>query len=172
MLGCHACIRTVIRAVFSDALEFSRLPRLPASVQNSIPSRRTPPWQPRRRHATVATAVEALPRRADTSNQPFAGGIGKQVTEYKKTHLEKELVYLKDPVKLADHTVGLLRQRDPQKALEIVRLGSKRMRCTVSWNHIIDYEMSTGRVNNAMKLYNEVRKQCITKWLAKLISPR
>ena len=108
----------------------------------------------------------------DASKRPFAGGTGKQVTEYKKTQLEKELVYLKDPVKLADHTVGLLRQSNPQKALEIVRLGSKRMQCTVSWNHVIDYEMSTGRVNNAMKLYNEVRMQYPAKRPAKLNSPR
>ena len=57
---------------------------------------------------------------------------------------------------LAEHTVKLLREDDFQKALEIVRLASKDVECTVSWNHLIDYEMSKARVSNAVKLYNEV----------------
>ena len=64
--------------------------------------------------------------------------------------------WLKDPLKLAQHTVRLLREDDVEKALEIVRLASKDVECTVSWNHLIDYEMSKARVNNALKLYNEV----------------
>ena len=59
-------------------------------------------------------------------------------------------------MRLADHTVRLLRGNDFLKALEIVRLASKNVECTVSWNHLIDYEMSKARVNNALKLYNEV----------------
>lgn len=75
---------------------------------------------------------------------------------YKRSNLELELRWLKDPVKLADHTVKLLREDDSQKALAIVRLASKDVECTVSWNHLIDYEMSKARVANALKLYNEV----------------
>jgi len=90
--------------------------------------------------------------------------------EFKRTALEQELVYLGDPVKLAGHTVGLLRQSAPNKALELVRLGSKRMACTVSWNHLIDYEMSQGRVNSAMKLYNEVQRHYKAKTIVKLKS--
>lgn len=75
---------------------------------------------------------------------------------YKKSNLELELRWLKDPVRLADHTVKLLRQDDFAKALEIVRLASKDVECTVSWNHLIDYEMSKARVSKAVKLYNEV----------------
>ena len=71
-------------------------------------------------------------------------------------HLKLELRWLKDPVKLADHTVKLLRDDDFLKALELVRLASKDVECTVSWNHLIDYEMSKARVTEAVKLYNEV----------------
>lgn len=59
-------------------------------------------------------------------------------------------------MKLADHTVKLLRDDDFLKALELVRLASKDLECTVSWNHLIDYEMSKARVTEAVKLYNEV----------------
>ena len=75
---------------------------------------------------------------------------------YRKSHLKLELRWLKDPVKLADHTVKLLRDDDLLKALELVRLASKDVECTVSWNHLIDYEMSKARVTEAVKLYNEV----------------
>ena len=75
---------------------------------------------------------------------------------YKKSNLELEARWLKDPVKLADHTVKLLREDDPEKALGIVKLASKDVECTVSWNHLIDYEMSKARVTNAVKLYNDV----------------
>ena len=75
---------------------------------------------------------------------------------YNKSHLRLELRWLKDPVKLADRTVKLLRDDDFLKALELVRLASKDVECTVSWNHLIDYEMSKARVTEAVKLYNEV----------------
>ncbi len=58
-------------------------------------------------------------------------------------------------MKLANHTVKLLQGDDFEKALEIVRLASKNVECTVSWNHLIDYDMSKARVTNAVKLYNE-----------------
>ena len=78
------------------------------------------------------------------------------IESYNKSNLERELRWLKDPVKLADHTVNLLRKDHFQKAVEIVRLASKDSECTVSWNHLIDYEMSTAKVDNAFKLFNEV----------------
>ena len=78
-----------------------------------------------------------------------------KVESYKRSNLQLELRWLKDPVKLADHTVKLLREDDLTKALELVRLASKDVECTVSWNHLIDYEMSKARVAAAVKLYNE-----------------
>lgn len=68
----------------------------------------------------------------------------------------KELVWLQDPVKLAENTISLLRNDDHEKALDTVRLASKKESCTVSWNHLIDYDMSKGKVQKAVKIYNEV----------------
>ena len=59
-------------------------------------------------------------------------------------------------MRLADHTVRLLREEAFEKALEIVRLASKDVDCTVSWNHLINFEMTKARVSSAVKLYNEV----------------
>ena len=84
-------------------------------------------------------------------------------TEFKQTELEQELRYLRDPLKLAEHTVSLLRQDDHKKALELVRIASRRMACTVSWNHIIDYDMGQGKVSTAIKTYNEVTTRSVCR---------
>ena len=83
-------------------------------------------------------------------------GVGDKETQFKRTELEQELRYLRDPLKLAENTVSLLRQDDHKKALELVRIASRTMACTVSWNHIIDYDMGRGKVSAAIKTYNEV----------------
>ncbi|KAL8946721.1 MAG: hypothetical protein Q9222_006921 [Ikaeria aurantiellina] len=74
----------------------------------------------------------------------------------KKKSLEVEMLFLQDPLKLAENTISLLRKDDLEKALEIVRVASKRRQCIVSWNHIIDYRMSKGHYTQAVKTYNEV----------------
>ncbi|KAI9721127.1 MAG: hypothetical protein M1812_002608 [Candelaria pacifica] len=73
--------------------------------------------------------------------------------------LEQELRYLKDPMKLADHIRYTLRDENPEKSVELVRMASKDMQCTVSWNHIVDFQMTFGRVNAALKTYNEMKKR-------------
>ncbi|KAL8723758.1 MAG: hypothetical protein Q9225_000053 [Loekoesia sp. 1 TL-2023] len=90
------------------------------------------------------------------------GGLWKP-TDFDDTmrekQLEKELLYLRDPLDLAENTIGLLRKDDAEKALNMVRMASKWSRCTVSWNHLIDYEMSKGRFVEAMSRYNEMKKR-------------
>ncbi|KAK5160302.1 hypothetical protein LTR04_004561, partial [Oleoguttula sp. CCFEE 6159] len=73
--------------------------------------------------------------------------------------LRAELKYLKDPLKLADHVRQVLRENDEEKAHALVRLASKDMQCTVSWNHVIDWQMSRNKVNAALKTYNEMKKR-------------
>ncbi|KAL8663395.1 MAG: hypothetical protein Q9202_003914 [Teloschistes flavicans] len=83
-----------------------------------------------------------------------------QVSAEKKTReLKQELTYLEDPLKLAENTVKLLRKDDHEKALDIVRMATKRTSCVVSWNHIIDYQMSKGKIQPAEKIYNEMKKR-------------
>ncbi|KAL8715084.1 MAG: hypothetical protein Q9220_001041 [cf. Caloplaca sp. 1 TL-2023] len=83
-------------------------------------------------------------------------GIKDEDTKKKEKWLEVELAYLQDPLKLAENTISLLRKDDLEKALDMVRVASKQRQCIVSWNHIIDYQMSNGRYNLAVKVYNEV----------------
>lgn len=60
-------------------------------------------------------------------------------------------------MKLGDYVRNTLREGDDKKALELVRAASRTVDCTVSWNHLLDYGLSKGMVNNTFKLYNEVR---------------
>ncbi|KAG9547831.1 hypothetical protein KCV01_g23962, partial [Aureobasidium melanogenum] len=50
--------------------------------------------------------------------------------------IRRELQYLPDPLKLADHVRGVLKKGDVEKALGLTRIASKDMECIVSWNHI------------------------------------
>ena len=92
------------------------------------------------------------------------GNHGKRLTTPPRFTLEKELRYLTDPLELAKRTVDLLRSGDHAHALELVRLASRTMPCTVSWNHIIDFAMSKDRVNDACKTYNEVTGFTMEPW--------
>ena len=73
--------------------------------------------------------------------------------------VKKELQYLKDPLALADRVRSLLKDADapdPAKAYSMVRIASRSLLCTVAWNHVMDFEMSKGRLSQALKAYNEV----------------
>ncbi|MCJ1243228.1 hypothetical protein MMC30_000425 [Trapelia coarctata] len=96
-----------------------------------------------------------------TELEPADNGenTGKRITAFPQTALERELRYLTDPLKLAQNTLDLLRRDEHVKALELVRLASRKMPCTVSWNHIIDYDMNKDKVNAAWKTYNEMKKR-------------
>lgn len=70
--------------------------------------------------------------------------------------VRRELQFLPDPLKLADHVRGVLKKGDVEKALALARIASKDMECVVSWNHIIGHLLSEKQVSAALKLYNEV----------------
>ncbi len=70
--------------------------------------------------------------------------------------IRKELVYLLDPLKLADHVANLAREKRFDEAQALVREASRSFPCTVSWNHLINLQLIEGKVNGAIKTYNEV----------------
>ena len=157
MLECSACIRRCIRTIFADVLDSHRPLQHPRHrLLPQHPSRSA--WI-RRGYAIEATPIENRPAQTPPLPTPYVGRSNrpiKQETPFEKKSLKEELRWLKDPLKLAERVVALLRKDEFQKALELVRLASKDIQCTVSWNHLVDYEMSKGRVTNASKIYNEV----------------
>lgn len=161
MLHCSACIRTCIRTVFSRLSSTQLI--LTSSPPHLLASQATrcSIWL-RRGYTTEAYLTRHVP---GSEPAPFPHDrthiSDAKFEQDQKSKLALEVRWLKDPVKLADHTVKLLREDQFEKALDIVRLASRDVVSTVSWNHLIDYEMSKARVPNAVKLYNEVSSSLV-----------
>lgn len=161
MLTCNACTSKTIRIVLADLVEIN--PVLKRHLRCRLVAGSSQSW-PRRTLASSAKPVVPTSTSAPTPNpmdpMPLSTKKGRQTIAapaiFDKRSLTKELVYLKDPLKLADYIDALLRQDQFDKAFELTRNAGKDMACTVSWNHLINYNMHKGRTNAAVKLYNEV----------------
>ena len=70
--------------------------------------------------------------------------------------MNKHLQHLKDPFKIAEHVLRTLEKGRFEEAALLTRKASRDTKVTVSWNHLIDYQMRNQRLNSALKLYNEV----------------
>lgn len=77
----------------------------------------------------------------------------REVTE-RETSLH--LRYLKDPLKLAEFVRQTLREDNYELAQSVVDEASASIECTVSWNHIMEWQLSKGKMNAAIKSYNDV----------------
>ena len=164
MFVCRRCTHTLLRDALPETGPVVRLPFLypplrPPSSQRSSPasSFASPASGPAARTARTDGATTSQDGDRDGLN-----GSGlilrRDRSLHKQANLRREAVYLTDPVKLAEHTLDVLRRKDdPNKALDIVRLAGKGQMCTVSWNHIIDYYLGKQMVDPAYKTYNEVR---------------
>lgn len=157
MFKCPACLWTCLRAVVPDgstSLSSSIAARQPLS-RGRVP--RAHRW-PQHRWATTQMAVAHKgSTNMELKSASHGEHIDKRTSGLSAAALERELRYLADPLKFAKNTLDLLRRDEHVKALELTRLASRKMPCTVSWNHLIDYDMSKGRVSAACKSYNEVR---------------
>ena len=171
MLECSACIQRCIRTILSD-INATAAP--PALISRASPrhlrSYNTPSWRVSRTYATEAfrqppvthsIPADLVPSQAPDGDLEDAPTRRSPVPErlYSESNLKRELVWLSDPLRLAQEVVKLLKLDSDQgyaKAEGLVRLASKQMACTVSWNHLIDYDMSKGSVKQALKHYQEV----------------
>lgn len=70
--------------------------------------------------------------------------------------IRQHLSYLNDPLKLADFVRQTLRKDDFDFAQELVRAASKNNLCVVSWNHLVEWQLSRGKLNAAISTFNEV----------------
>lgn len=145
---------------FSNATRTGERSRLEQNGQRGSPvirkttaPERAPPsehWNAQKTRAKAALVKQRT---------PYAKPIGKS-TRLTPGNISTELKYLKDPLKLADHVRYVLSQDDGEKALALVRMSSKQLANTVSWNHMIDWQMKNRRANAALDTYNEVFPAC------------
>ncbi|KAF2167717.1 hypothetical protein M409DRAFT_21869 [Zasmidium cellare ATCC 36951] len=157
MLECRACVQRCIRALTGDEVLLRRPLLLTPHLANQ---------QRRRRVATAA------PIRIDESQDALSSHFGKPNSKSPNKlsvattprgsddkALKKELEWLKDPVKLADHVHYTLRDKNVEKAINLCRLASKSMSCIVAWNNVIDWHVKNQKVNAAIDIYNEMKKR-------------
>ena len=164
MFECRACLLRGLRAIAGDACNAQTVSR----GRNRLvltPRLATPPI--RRAASTAAATKQARPNDLISTEQ-FNEGDAFDEADAKKQKglaikderaLRTELKYLSDPLKLAEHVRYTLRCNKPDKALDLCRLASKHQEVIVSWNHCVDWHMSQGRVDEAIKIYNEMKKR-------------
>jgi pentatricopeptide repeat protein len=116
---------------FDEAMESDEVPNAPERVERAV----------------VTPRAQQLTKRA------------KGIEIENKKSLEIELRYLKDPLKLSEHVKYTLKCDKLEKALDLCRLASKTMSCVVSWNAVLDALMRKNKINEALKVYNEMKKR-------------
>lgn len=79
------------------------------------------------------------------------------ISETDWNNRKRELRHLQDPLELANFVRKELGKGKATEMLQLVRMASHSMQCVVSWNHIIDHYLAQERVNDALKVYNDVR---------------
>jgi len=177
MLTCSSCMKRTLQTLVGDAVTIPPPSTVYFSARSSTSfaisphskrfyaqQRTTSPYS----NSGTATAYEkAIARKQPDKRQEWLDSrgtrpIGKAQNKPAKAApdtgfvVRKHLQYLKDPVKLADFVRKSLRSDDFDTTLEVVRSASKTLQCVVSWNHLIDYTLSKGKMNAAIKIYNEV----------------
>ena len=161
MFECRACVLRYIRAIAGDSIPAQHLTRrrLLAPQPSYLPTRRR-----------VSTVVASKNGAKDTllpGKQPVEEATAaiekpskqRVLTIPDEKNLKVELRYLGDRVKLAEHVHYTLRCQKPEKALNLCRLTSKQDQVIVSWNHCIDWHMSQNKIDDAIKIYNEMKKR-------------
>lgn len=164
MLNYSACIYKCRRTLLcsrlleaSASLPFSTVILRPRSSHNYV---RLPSSWSGRSHASIANIEQPTKLHSHPSvSVPYTKRKKRAIAEssvFSKKSLEIELSWLWDMLKLSDHTLNLLQKDEFHKAYELLKLASKKYDCTISWNHLINYEMSKGRVASAINLFNDV----------------
>ncbi|KAI0115946.1 hypothetical protein GGR51DRAFT_502664 [Nemania sp. FL0031] len=160
MFTCTACLRRVFYTLSGHSLP----KHINTSRYNLPPYRITAkPTRSSRRYATVAPHTPS----ADTTTGSIATLTSTGHGEHRAPALgrstqwaaRKELEYLNDPLHIANRVRIALNKDNFELAAGITRQASKDNNVTVSWNHLIDYQLQKGRIHAGFKLYNEMKKR-------------
>ncbi|KAF1812980.1 hypothetical protein P152DRAFT_513983 [Eremomyces bilateralis CBS 781.70] len=156
----HARFRIAVNAPTIRTLTVRRLvaegnPRTP---KNGGSERRASDSHERGSNRKDGRAADSHDRSANRKDGSGPNAVVRRPSHNPKS-LEAELRWLKDPVRLADHVQRLLLLSEVSKATEMIHLASKTQKCTVPWNLLLDHLMRSGKVNEAMKTFNDMKKR-------------
>jgi hypothetical protein len=146
--------RNIVRKSETRPTQLSEVERLSRKGetpwQNSAVAANQKKWE------RTALRQPPAPRVYETPNLAKLGIRDPSVSERDWNLRKRELRYLQDPLELATFVKKELWKDKPTEMLQLVRMASHSMQCIVSWNHIIDYFLAKERVNDALKVYNDV----------------
>ncbi|CZR59215.1 uncharacterized protein PAC_09107 [Phialocephala subalpina] len=167
MLTCQGCMRHCLQAIIGDSISLSTNPRIAITASISRPLARNYTSTPSR-----SSALSENKEKEPKALQPWQMKMNKRMAgkELKSMRAraadditEREtsihLRYLRDPIKLAEFVRRSLRQNNFDLAQKIVKAASPTVACIVSWNHLIEWQLSKGRMNAAFKVYNEMKRR-------------
>ncbi|KAK3944236.1 hypothetical protein QBC46DRAFT_305368 [Diplogelasinospora grovesii] len=138
MFVCRACLRRTL----------GPRPLYPLRAATSFASSR-------RGYATAVTDLQTAEAKDSEDAPELSPAQNRRLEWVVKKHLE----YLKDPYKIQEHVKRTLDKGAFDEAALLTRKASRDAKVTVSWNHLIDYQMRNQRLHAAMKLYNEMKKR-------------
>jgi len=182
MFTCHACMKRCLQTLIGDSIASTSALR--TSLRNRTISQRRLASTSTSTYCNTEDVYHPTNSfsRSSKSNYEYTGSSDRKAlteTEKRAKWLEsrgqtpadkkdlsnqgtddflvrRKLKTLQDPLNLAVF-VRLSLQRDEFEYCQtLVRAASKNMQCTVSWNHLIEWQLSKGKLNAALKTYNEV----------------
>ncbi|KAH9884540.1 hypothetical protein F4778DRAFT_787649 [Xylariomycetidae sp. FL2044] len=144
MLQCRACFRRAIQSLGSSS---STLPA--THLHRAFTTQTSRPPKP--------TSLEP----ADAESSQHASSRRRRAPRSTEWAVDKELQYLNDdPYNIAQKVRSKLEKDSLEEALLLTRRASSRSaKVTVSWNHLIEYQLRHQRLHAALKLYNEMKKR-------------
>ncbi|KAF2852875.1 pentatricopeptide repeat protein-like protein [Plenodomus tracheiphilus IPT5] len=111
------------------------------------------------RNSNPNSNLNLRPTRDETPNLARLGHRDPRIPETDWNRRKRELRYLQDPLELATFVSNELRKDRVEEMLQLVIMASHSMECVVSWNHIVDHYLTKGRVTDAIKVYNDMKKR-------------
>ena len=149
LLSCRACLlRTIQQTANLSAVETPIFRAFaPVSQQN--------------RARTFATASAATSQPVDAPRGLQVRNDDSPAAEKKKREqlqraVKKQLSYMEDPYKIAQHVEQTLAKGQFDEAVLLTQRASKDRQVVVAWNHLIGYQLEKQQLKKAIKLYNDV----------------
>lgn len=162
MLRCQGCMRHCLQTLIGDSASISAKPRIAVVSYNTKPFTRNISNQSEKFSPSKTKELEPWQIKMGKPLERKASKQwgGHQRTPKKKEVTEREisihLKYLKDPIQLAEFVRKALRDDNIDLAQKVVNAASASTPCVVSWNHIIEWQLSKGKMLAALKSYNDV----------------
>ncbi|KAK8114806.1 pentatricopeptide repeat protein [Apiospora kogelbergensis] len=155
MFTCRACTTRLLAAVVDHALVSRPTANAlrPSVISASAPQTRG--FALKRTKRDPEDELDGMPEAA------LDGDPGGEREPDKKMQraVNHRLALMDDPYHIAkDVLLTLAKDRYDEAKFMVAKASGKKKNLTVSWNHLIDYQMRHQRLNGAIKLFNEMKK--------------